>query len=260
MKSDYHNFSTKVTNTASPKVPQLRTRYSSCNLIFTGVILIVGYTPDGTVVKQSHDVLCHMLAALRRWRQTYMDTQVKQVTQHKTGQISVSMAEENLLFVGSQCETCFMSTSRYQAPGVSECLTTPPVRVYRIKECSLRCLSGQGAGLGESAFVNFYSRHYHGSCWANEGTVRNITLLVNLAAPCMLYIGQFYLYSPEDSFYIFGQQIYLMIFLRLAAQSPFIPPQNPVFFIMLPFLVHKIFTFYTNDVLKFKSPAPLPVD
>jgi len=57
MKSDYHNFSTRVTNTASPKVPHFRTRYSSCNLISSRVILIVGDTPDGTAVKQSHDVL-----------------------------------------------------------------------------------------------------------------------------------------------------------------------------------------------------------
>jgi len=51
-----------------------------------------------------------------------------------------------------------------------------------------------------------------------------------------------------------------MIFLRLAAQSPFIPPQNAVYLMMLPFLVHKILTFYINGVLEFKSPAPLPVN
>jgi len=32
-----------------------------------------------------------------------------QVTQHKTRQISVSVAEEDLIFVGSQCGTCFIS-------------------------------------------------------------------------------------------------------------------------------------------------------
>ena len=49
-----------------------------------------------------------------------------------------------------------------------------------------------------------------------------------------------------------------MIFLELLAPSPFIPPQNVMYFIMLPFLVHKIFIFYINGALKFKCPAPGP--
>jgi len=48
---------------------------------------------------------------------------------------------------------------------------------------------------------------------------------------------------------MFSQQIYyLIIFLRLSPSS-FIPPQNVVYFLMLPFLVHKIFTLYINGVL-----------
>ena len=42
--------------------------------------------------------------------------------------------------------------------------------------------------------------------------------------------------------------------MRLATQSQFIPLQNVVYFITLPFLVSKIFTFYINDVLLFKWP------
>jgi len=34
---------------------------------------------------------------------------------------------------------------------------------------------------------------------------------INLKAPCVLYIGQEFLYSPEDAFYIFNQQIYFII-------------------------------------------------
>jgi hypothetical protein len=66
-------------------------------------------------------------------------------------------------------------------------------------------------------------------------------------------------YSPEKTFYIFNQQIYFIIFfLTLAEQSQFIPLQNAVYFIMLPFLVRKIFTFYINDVMLFKCRVPGP--
>jgi hypothetical protein len=33
------------------------------------------------------------------------------------------------------------------------------------------------------------------------------------------------------------------------------PPKNVMYFIMLSLLVHKIFTFYIKDAIKFKSPA-----
>ena len=55
--------------------------------------------------------------------------------------------------------------------------------------------------------------------------------------------------------------LYLIIyFFRLAKQSQFIPLQNVVYFITIPFLVRKIFTFYINDVLLFKYPFPGPKD
>ena len=38
--------------------------------------------------------------------------------------------------------------------------------------------------------------------------------------------------------------LFFIVFLRLAKQSHFIPLQNVVYFITLPFLVRKIFTFY----------------
>ena len=81
---------------------------------------------------------------------------------------------------------------------------------------------------------------------------------INLQSPCILYIGQMYRYSPEYSFYIFSQQIYLIIFLDFLSPSSFIPAQNVVYFLMLPFLVHKIFTFYINVMLNCKFPAPGP--
>ena len=48
------------------------------------------------------------------------------------------------------------------------------------------------------------------------------------------------------------------IFFRLAEQSQFIHLLNVVYFITLPFLVRKIFTFYVNDMLLFKCPFPGP--
>ena len=44
--------------------------------------------------------------------------------------------------------------------------------------------------------------------------------------------------------------------MRLAKQSQLILLQNVVYFITLPFLIRKIFTFYINDVLLFKCPFP----
>ena len=44
--------------------------------------------------------------------------------------------------------------------------------------------------------------------------------------------------------------------MKLVKQSQFIPLQDVVYFITLPFLVRKIFTFYLNDVLLFKCPFP----
>ena len=65
--------------------------------------------------------------------------------------------------------------------------------------------------------------------------------------------------TPQSTFfYIFSPQIYLILFLGFLSPSSFIPPQNVVYFLMLPFLVHKIFTFYINYVLNCKCPAPGP--
>jgi len=52
--------------------------------------------------------------------------------------------------------------------------------------------------------------------------------------------------------------IFKYFFLDILSPSLFIPPQNVVYFLMLSFLVHKIFTFYVNGVLNCKYPASGP--
>ena len=53
---------------------------------------------------------------------------------------------------------------------------------------------------------------------------------------------------------------YFIIFLDFLSPSPFIPPQNAVYFLMLSFLFHKIFTFYINGVLNCKCSAKGLID
>ena len=58
--------------------------------------------------------------------------------------------------------------------------------------------------------------------------------------------------------YIQSTNIFNYFFLDFLSPSSFLPPQNVAYFLILPFLVHKIFTFYINGVLNSKCPAPGP--
>jgi hypothetical protein len=65
--------------------------------------------------------------------------------------------------------------------------------------------------------VEFYLSSLAGPSWSVIGsTLPFLTFYlyeINLLAQCVLCTGQTYRYSPEYSFSIFSQQIYLIIFL-----------------------------------------------
>jgi hypothetical protein len=72
----------------------------------------------------------------------------------------------------------------------------------------------------------------------------------NLYEPCVLYKGRAHRYLQHTPFFIFFKTNKRTEFFKHAAHSPFLSLQNAVYFIMLPFLVTVLITFYPQGVLK----------
>ena len=76
--------------------------------------------------------------------------------------------------------------------------------IFGIMTSNLVCCIAVLTALSAVIFVAIFVPHLTYICF-------------NRWVPCILYIGQAYRYSPEYTFYIFSQQIYLMIFLDYLA-------------------------------------------
>jgi len=91
--------------------------------------------------------------------------------------------------------------------------------------------------------------------WAGDNDYHLLTILGHFQSSATVYpthTGQAYGYLPGTVFYIFSQEIYLLNFLRQAAQSPLFSPHKVTYFITLYFWFIKYSHIKKNGVLKYK--------
>jgi hypothetical protein len=83
----------------------------------------------------------------------------------------------------------------------------------RVVNCGPQAERGQGPVSleGKMAKSEAVARHEE-----TQSVVPEAVRDFNLYASCILYIGQTYRYSAENTFYVFSRQIYLIIFFRFS--------------------------------------------
>ena len=91
---------------------------------------------------------------------------------------------------------------------------------------------------------------------SHVSTVWNCSVSYCSDTMCPIY-RMVYGYPSVTAFYIFCQQICLTEFFEMCCAGSAFSLQNSMYFIMLPFLVHNIFTFCIY-LQKFKCPNLLP--